>query len=248
MRWMYNRVPELILTPSAFVREKVCQWLGVSNSEVVHAVGNPIDIEFFKPEKDIAKLRQRLQILPEGPHIITLGALTPHKGQDRFLRMAVELLRDYPGATFHIVGSARHGNKEYAAGLHKIVSELGISRAVKFWGFLPDDITRDLLCASDLFVLPTKEEGFGLVLAEAQACGVPVLTSSIHPLDEVVSNGNTGWLIPPDDYRQYAKLAAELIANKERYSQFSAAARSFVAQRFGAQGFADRVMDLYETL
>ena len=64
----------------------------------------------------------------------------------------------------------------YKASLVRLADSLGISKQVNFCGFVPDELARDLLCASDLFVLPTREEGFGLSIAEAQACHVPVLT------------------------------------------------------------------------
>jgi glycosyltransferase involved in cell wall biosynthesis len=97
------------------------------------------------------------------------AALTPHKGHVCFLRMARQVLNHIPGTTFHIVGSVQSGEAGYAEQLHGLAADLGIANRVTFWGFLSDPMARDLLRASDVFVLPTREEGFGLSVAEAQA-------------------------------------------------------------------------------
>ena len=64
-----------------------------------------------------------------------------------------------------------------------------------FYGFAPDELTRDLVAVSDLYVLLTTEEGFGLSLGEAQACAVPVLSYRTDPIPEVVEDGVTGILV-----------------------------------------------------
>lgn len=248
MRWSFKVPPHLVLTPSGYVQRLVREWVGTRDASAIHQVGNPIDVDRFTPAQDIEALRRALNLDPHARHVSILAALTPHKGHVCFLQMARLVLETLPGTVFHIVGSAKTGDKSHAERLPALASELGISHAVRFWGFVPDRIAEDLLRASDLFVLPTKEEGFGLSIAEAQACAVPVLTSSISPLDEVVDNGRSGWLIEPNDHEEFARLAIDLLGSDELRHRFGAAGRAFIVDRYRSDVFARRVMDLYGRL
>jgi glycosyltransferase involved in cell wall biosynthesis len=98
---------------------------------------------------------------------------------------------------------------------------------------------------SDLFVLPSREEGFGLSIAEAQACQVPILSSAIRPLDEVVDEGRTGYLIPPTDHEQFAARAIQLLDNELIRRRMGEAGRKWVVNRFSAAAFVQRVTQLY---
>jgi len=248
IRWSFARQPNLVLTPTKFVRDQVCDWMGVKDTSFVHVVGNPVDVEWFSPPLIVEEVRRRVGIDVVGPHVTIIGALAPHKGHDCFFRMASILLQSIPTVTFHVIGSAQTGDKEWAAQLRQMVHDLNIANSVRFWGFLPDEQVRDVLCASDLFVLPTKVEGFCLAVAEAQACGVPVLTSAIQPLDEVVKDGETGWLLPQGDFQEFARRALELLTMSIKRRSFAAAARRFVMHNFSQAVFAERIMGHYEAI
>jgi glycosyltransferase involved in cell wall biosynthesis len=246
LKWAYTRRPKLVLTPTEFVREKVCEWLGVEDAPFVRCVGNPVDVDWFSPAPDKRTLRERLGIDRDGPHVTVIGALAPHKGHDCFLHAAAILLRSMPGASFHVIGSEQSGDRVWAGQLRELARKLGIAQAVRFWGFVGDDVARDVLQASDLFVLPTQLEGFCLAVAEAQACGIPVLTSRVRPLDEVVRDGQTGWLLPQDEPQAFAERAAELLSTPHKSRSFAVAAREFVVNRFSHAAFVARVMEQYE--
>jgi glycosyltransferase involved in cell wall biosynthesis len=160
--------------------------------------------------------------------------------------MAREVLNHIPGTTFHVVGGVQNGEASYAEQLHGLASDLGIASRVTFWGFLPDPMARDLLCASDLYVLPTREEGFGLSVAEAQACEVPVLTSAIEPLDEVVDAGHTGYLIDPEDFSTFAVRAIALLENEPERKSMGQAGRRWVVERFGKQAWSAKIQCFYD--
>ena len=250
MEWAFKTPPHLVLVPSRYVKSKVEEWLegaGLSERSVL-AVGNPIDVDRFRPAADVRATRQALNLDPDALHVSILAALAPHKGHVCFLRMAAIVHRLLPRTQFHVVGSSRSGSRSHAESLTALVSELGLEGAVRLWGFVPDQTAEDLLRASDLFVLPTQEEGFGLSVAEAQACGVPVLTSAIRPLDEVVLDGRSGWLLPPDDHESFAQRAIELLQSEERRREFSVAGRAFIRAHYPADRFAASIMELYERL
>jgi glycosyltransferase involved in cell wall biosynthesis len=210
------------------------------------AVYNPVDAQWFRPTADVRTLRARLGLNPDVNHISVLAALTPHKGHACFLRMARLVLRRFPRTTFHVVGGARPGSGGHADSLRRLASRLGVSERIRFWGFVGDGLARDILSASDVFVLPSREEGFGLSVAEALACQVPVLVSRLPVFDEVVGHGRTGYLIDSDNYEEFARRAVELLGSATTRKRMGLAGRESVLKRFDKQAFARRMMALYD--
>jgi glycosyltransferase involved in cell wall biosynthesis len=160
--------------------------------------------------------------------------------------MAQLVLARHPQTTFHIVGGAMGRGGSYTESLKALAVELGIAARVRFWGYLADDAARDILASSDLFVLPSSEEGFGLVLAESQACGVPVLATAMRPLDEVIDDGQTGFLLPQDDHVAFADKATELLADASLRHSLAIAGRRWVESRFSCRAHVSRMSALYE--
>jgi glycosyltransferase involved in cell wall biosynthesis len=99
----------------------------------------------------------------------------------------------------------------------------------------------ELLSCSDLFLLPSETEAFGLVALEAMACGVPVVATQTGGLSEVVDDGESGYLAPVGDVDAMAEAGIRLLSDPEAWRTFSAAARKG-AERFSA----DRVVSQYE--
>jgi glycosyltransferase involved in cell wall biosynthesis len=248
LAWSFKRPPDLVLTPSDFMRRQVLGFLAEGTTIRVETAWNPIDADWFRPAENIASLRTELGLASSEYHVNITAALMPHKGHVSFLQMAREVLDRIPQTTFHIGGSDRSGDAQHAERLHRLAAELQISNRVKFWGFVPDPMVRDLLRASDLFVLPTREEGFGLSVAEAQACEVPVLTSAIEPLNEVVDDGRTGCLIQPDDVATFAERAIALLENREGRQAMGRAGRQWVVSRFSKPAWAATVGGFYDEL
>jgi glycosyltransferase involved in cell wall biosynthesis len=248
LAWSFQLPPHLVITPSKFVKSRVDTLIRQPNRSRVETVWNPIDTDWFRPAEDRRELRRALNLAPDAGHVTILGALTPHKGHECFLRAARRVVDQLPATHFHVVGSAKSGSREHAESLRRLAGDLGIKERVRFWGWLSDARARDLLAASDVFMLPTREEGFGLVLAEAQACEIPVLTSSIRPLDEVVHDSVTGHLIPPDNAELFAALALDLLRSPRRRTDMGRHGRAWVTARFSPAAFIARITELYASL
>jgi glycosyltransferase involved in cell wall biosynthesis len=102
----------------------------------------------------------------------------------------------------------------------------------------------ELLACADLFLLPSKNESFGLAALEAMACGTPVVASHTGGIPEVVTHGETGFLFPLGAVEEMAEGAISILTDPERWSRFSAAARNDAVERFSN----DRVVPMYEAL
>jgi glycosyltransferase involved in cell wall biosynthesis len=246
--WAFRRPPHVVIVPSRFMKRYVEERLDASQKVRVEVAWNPIDTNWFRPAEDVPGLRSRLGLEPNGLHVSILAEVAPHKGHICFLRAARLILDRFPGTSFHIVGRTKDCNKAYEEDLHRLVGELGLAERVRFWGFVPGETARDLLASSDLFVLPTREEGFTLSVAEAQACQVPVLSSAMPPLDEVVDDGRTGYLLDPQEPAGFAARAIELLGSSEARARMGRAGREWVAGRFSRPAHISRIMALYEEL
>jgi glycosyltransferase involved in cell wall biosynthesis len=190
----------------------------------------------------------KLGLDPAQPQISIVGALAGHKGHRCFLQAARLVLLSQPGARFNIVGDETGRTHGYRDELRVLAEQLGVSAAVKFWGFVDDVVARDLMAASDVLIAASREEGFGMTLAEAQACETPVVASRIQPFDEVIVDGRSGHLVELDNAAEFARRTLELINDEARRRQMGKAGREWVRSRFGIASYVEQMNEDYDQL
>ena len=125
--------------------------------------------------------------------------------------------------------------------LESLCRELGICDSVKFLGKTKD--ISSLLSLSDVFLLPSKNESFGLVALEAMACGVPVVSSNAGGLMEVNEHGKTGFLANVGDVDSMAKFTLEILKDQETLQLFKTTAKQH-SKKFSI----DKILPLYEDI
>ena len=121
----------------------------------------------------------------------------------------------------------------------RLATDLGVFERVKFMG--KQDILVELLSISDLFIMPSQSESFGLSALEAMSCSVPVVSTSIGGLPELNVHGETGYIAEIGDVERMSKYAIELLTNTKKYDYFSKKARER-ALKFKE----DNIVPLYE--
>lgn len=183
-------------------RADVVRLLGVPHSKVT-VIYPGLDPRFVAPPNPaaIAEFRQR-RGLPER-FLLFLGTLEPRKNLPALLRAFAAVRRQVPGVDLVLAGGKGWGFDEIFAE----VERLGLASCVHFPGFVAAEEQAVWYAAAELFVYPSRYEGFGLPPLEAMACGTPVVTSNAASLTEVV--GEAGLTVAPEDE---AGLAAALLA------------------------------------
>ncbi|MFW6108247.1 MAG: glycosyltransferase family 4 protein [bacterium] len=216
---------------------------------VVHEGIDPAP--FAAPEAG-TDLRDLLGARPGERWVGTVGRLTPWKGQDDFLRAAARVAEGDPDARFLVVGDCVASPAEQAADeafrdrLHALAGELGITEAVRFTGYR-DDVPA-AMNALDVFVLPSQDEPFGIVVLEAMAAARPIVATNAGGVPEIARDGEEALLVPVGDVPAMAEAIERLLSDPELAARLARAAEARVREAFPLWRHAARLRELYETL
>jgi glycosyltransferase involved in cell wall biosynthesis len=196
-----------ILTVSHASKEDILHYLGVP-ADKVEVIYNALDERLATPPtaEDIARVRQRFQLT--SPFILYTGNIKPHKNVDRLIE-AYSVLRErgVEDVKLLIIGDeiSKYPN------LRRLVHRFQLHQHVRFHGFVPDATLAALYRLAAVFVFPSLCEGFGLPPLEAMAAGVPVITSNVSSLPEVV--GDAAILVDPTDAGAIADAMARVLGD-----------------------------------
>lgn len=189
------------------------------------------------PER-LEELRRELD-LPGAPVGITVARLHEEKGHRYLVRALPRILQAHPDFTHLLVGE---GLEEPS--LRKLAEEKGVRRALRFAGYRTDAV--DLMALADLMLHPALAESFGFVLVEAMAVGTPPVATRIGGIPEVVEDGVTGLLVPPEDPDALADAAIRLLGDPNRRGALARAGRRRVGALFTAEGMVRGYEKVYE--
>ena len=212
----------------------------------VHVVPNGIPIDRFTPGEPPEGLRAELG-LPEGvPAACVVGRLTPWKGHQTLLRAWQSVVERVPDAHLLIVGEVAFWEDSYDDELRALADDLGIAERVVWSGFR-DDVP-EVLRAVDLLVLASTDEPFGRVVIEGMAAGLPVVATASGGVPEIVVDGETGLLIPPEQPEPMGDALAQVLADLPRGRVMGEAGRTRAVEHFDVRRVARQVGDIYEAL
>jgi GalNAc-alpha-(1->4)-GalNAc-alpha-(1->3)-diNAcBac-PP-undecaprenol alpha-1,4-N-acetyl-D-galactosaminyltransferase len=224
-RVLYKRAAAVVvLTPG------IVQWASsFVRQDAVHVIPNPIDGRFCKNGK--------LEAQRDGHRVIAIGRLEAQKGFDMLLKAFAQCAPEHPSWNLKIIGDG--SEREH---LHVLARILEISDRVE-WQPMAREPEKELHC-SDLFVLSSRYEGLPMVLLEAMACGLPVVSFDCPSgPGDVIRDGEDGLLVPPNEIAALARAMSRLMtAEDERKRLGERAAR--VVERFGVP----RITEMWSAL
>ncbi len=178
----------------------------------------------------------------EGKAVIGFfGRLIEQKGIDTLLAAFAEVQRAHPGVRLAIVGDG-----DRRAALEAQAAALRLSDAVTFAGWVPD--APCLMPGCEVVVMPSRWEGFGLVALEAMSAARPLVASRVSALPEIVADGETGLLVPPDEPAALADALNNLLADPARADAMGRAGRARLAERFSVDRMIRETLAVYEAV
>lgn len=237
--WLANRGARLVIANSRATADAFVAAGG--RAALVRVVHNGIDPARFDAVSDVEAMRLRQPIgTPEGaPLIVHVGRFHPWKGQQVLLRaLALE-----PRAQAWIVGAPLFGEEAFATELETLARDLGVASRVRFLGFRRD--VPALLKAADIVVhSSTWPEPFGRVIVEGMLAGRPVIAARGGGVAELVTDGETGLVVTPDDAAALASAIARLIDDAPLARSLATRGAAHARARFSRDAMVRGVAEL----
>jgi len=202
-----------IVAANVVERAELLRDYGASASRIA-TIPCGVDTDLFVPG-DRAEARRQLG-LDERPVLLWVGRMAPIKGLDTLLDAVARLRATGQAVRLLVVGGdADEPMSDHEASLRQRIERLDLADSVRFVGPQPQGVLPTYYVASDVTVLPSYYESFGMVALEAMACGSPVIASRVGGLVTTVRDGVTGFLVPDSDVGALAERIAGLIADAD---------------------------------
>ena len=176
--------------------------------------------------------------------VVTVGNIRHVKGHDVLIRAAATVLQQCPDVSFKIVGEVLE--EKYFEGLRSLASELQLTDRFTFAG--GSAAIGEHLAESDIFVLPSRSEGFSNAIIEAMAAGLPVIATDVGGNREAVAPGVNGFLVPSDDPAALASALKTLVAEPELRMGMGTAGRQIAENRFSDEVMMRNTVAVYDQL
>jgi glycosyltransferase involved in cell wall biosynthesis len=213
------------------------QWLAhevlVNGSATIDAYPalrrSRVPLSVYYPMIDDGAYRPGKETTSGGPFLVgTVANINPDKGIDVFVQAAAQLTHR-PDVSFVIVGSEHESHRSYADAVRRRAAELGADR-VLFAGSQTDVAT--WMRRMDVFVISSRREGTTTTIIEAMASGLAIVATRVGAIDELITDGNTGLLVSPEDFRSLATKVASLLGDPDLRAALGHRARAAYLSRF----------------
>lgn len=226
---------------SDFIYSGVKSYVADSGMEKnVWSIPNSIDISKFRPVGHEAKMQYKTDLEYENKIIVTYVG---HLNTKRYLGILIESWKEvvskHPNAHLLLVGGGYRKND-----LIERANELKISKNIEFVGYT--DNVYQFLRISDVFVFPTRSEGFGIAMIEAMACELPVISTNVSSIPGVV--GDTGILVEPGNPEALTKAIIRLIDDEHLRKELGRKGRKRVEDRYSDKIVTKKIKAVYESL
>ena len=203
---------------------------------------NGIDIQAYaKATKSAYDMRQELGLSNDAIVCITVGRLVPVKGQDDLINAFADVVKKTPNAHLLIVGEG-----ELHDALLGLTQKNNITDNVHFLGWRND--VANLLGTSDIFALPSLNEGLGLVLIEAMAQKLPAVATRVGGVPEVIIENETGILVPAQSPTELSKALNQLIDDSALRTKIGEAGYQRAIAHFSIESTVEQTENIYRTL
>lgn len=243
LRWAI-RDADARIAVSAFVKKSLTDAGMASGS--THVVLNAVDVSSLEPGVGRDEIRSEFGIGTSQPLVVTVCRLFAEKGPEELIRAIDVVRRDMPDVQLLVVGEDTDPAQLYRTHLEGLVDDLGLRAHVRFTGRRPD--VPAFMAAADVFAMPSFEEPFGLVFAEAMAMERPVVALDNGGTREVVDHGRNGLLSEQGDLDALSVNLRTLLSDEDLRRRMGQDGRRRVLTDFQIQRTGDEAAAIYRML
>jgi N-acetyl-alpha-D-glucosaminyl L-malate synthase BshA len=221
---------------SRFLKEKTLTNYNIEKD--IEVIYNFIDVERFSPQNsDIF----RRHVAPEGEKVLVhTSNFRVVKRVTDTIKILAKVKKELP-TKLVLVGDGPDRSE-----CERLARELDLHKDVIFLG--KQDGLTEILNAADLFLMPSQSESFGLSALEAMACGIPVISSSVGGLPELIVQNETGFIAEFGDVDRMAKYTVDLLTNEKKYKSFSKNSRDRAVNTFDKKLILPKYVSYYEKI
>ncbi len=181
---------------------------------------------------------------PSGILITTVGNIRRVKGHDVFIKAAASIAPRFSNVSFSIAGDVLEN--DYFVELQALVLDLNLSDRFHFAGGITN--LREHLSGADIFVLPSRSEGFSNAIVEAMAAALPVVATNVGGNAEAVKDGVNGFLVPSDDPAALSAAITQLLSDPSQAKAMGIAGKALAAEYFTTEAMMHRITATYGNL
>jgi len=225
-RYTYSRLAR-VLAISEVIHRNVLDTTPTPSERVI-TLHDAIDTDVFDPARADGK---------------RVRGFSPGKGHEELLEAAATLHAERPGVRFLVVGEASAGEEHYEEEIRRMSAGLGLDGTVTFAGFRRD--IPDVMASFDILAFPSHAESFGVVLIEAMAMGLPVVSTNCDGVLDIVLDGETGLFVHPRASGELAAALVRLVDSRDLRGKLGAAGRRRALDLFGRESQIDRLETIY---
>jgi L-malate glycosyltransferase len=234
-RLMANK-PDAVFAVSEQVRQH-CIKVDQINPDRVLTIYNGLDLsDWNTPPRTVEASHKTL--------ITTVGNIRRVKGHDLFIKAAALIVPHYPDVQFSIAGEVLE--PEYFTELQELIQSLSLSNHFHFVGGITD--IHKYLATANIFVLPSRSEGFSNAIIEAMAASLPVVATNVGGNAEAVADGVSGFIVPTEDPAALSEALMKLLSDPYRAKSMGRAGQAIAADQFTKDAMMNRITTIYRNL
>jgi len=203
----------------------------------IEVVPNAVRAAFFEEDRSQEKTRAAFELPCDGPVVGVPGTLRPMKGHLFFFDAVAPMLRERENLQVAVTGD---GENAFVERLKAKLETLSVREQVHFFGWVEDMAAFYRAC--DVVCIPSRAEPFGRTAIEAFAVGTPVVATAVGGLVGIVTDGETGRLVPYGDEEEFAEAVRQLLDQTELYRRMKVNARQKAEEQYHEQVYKDRIV------
>jgi glycosyltransferase involved in cell wall biosynthesis len=231
-----------IIAVSDFTRRELLQYYKIREDKI-RVIHNGVDINKFKPAADKTAAKKEVGLNPRDIAILSVGRLYARKGLFTLIESMPLVTRQFPNARFIISGKGLSGEMKK---LVNHAAKLGVRDNIVFTGYFPDRKLPRLYQAADVFAFSTFYENLPFAVLEALSSGLPVVTTNVGGIPEMIDDGKNGFLVQPFNSGELADRILYYLEHPALASEMGFLARKTIEDRFDWRLIVKKVLKVYD--